>query len=507
MQPSSPPYRLTLAGAAALETPEGYDLLRRTVRDRYTRPTDSPRLDNHELFEIVRAGSEMVRWTVMRGFAVSFRGEHERNRAIIRDVLDAARAEGVSWTPLMDLLVEESFWPPRNRDSRTFYDENREDVASPESWLEETGLADYVAGVTDPLEIDRLLQFKAQPIWALIGANATVLTLDQIGRLLSSRGADVADALWNNPAVMDEGRAAVVRHYYQEYQSADSDVSPGWQGRMHQRLLEAAQQDLLPADVRESIVRYAGRYGIVKDWMGRTSGRREVARSPSHVLLGAVAPNTSEDELRTLAAAGDARVRRLVVCHSNATPTLWDEMIAEPDAQDWIADLAIRRSAQPSPALVGRLIEEEALKADLVAGLVLTGVMTLDMLRKVARERSEPEVRAALAALPSARGDEEIREQILESRSPRVAAAMIENAAPDEFTRLFKILARYEPDSAAEALAAAPEGVAMEPEDLKPLLGSEDSSVRLAAIQYLGELRDSSDEQVAKPKRRRRGSR
>lgn len=451
------------------------------VNDRYSTP-DQPRFEDNEVVRLLEHDSEMWRWVVVKGHAVTVRGEPEIDQPLVSTALKEAEAEGVAWTPYLDLLVSAGVWPDRDGYHRSFYTGDGEDLPSPAQWLDASPLPAWIAECDTPEAIDGLLTFETPEVWGLVARFGENLSAEQVQALLADGPRGMAHLLWNNDHITGESRSAVVRDAYRTWSSETKTV-----------VVDAALKGQLPAGVRDDVVAYASRYGYVTDWMGRGGDVRKVAEDPDHLVIAAYDPNASAEDLEAVAMAGNDRVRAHVASHPNVSAELLKTLIEAEDRRGWIAHLGrtgYARTPIPSPEVLTRILGQEDLHEESVAQLVQVPTITLPMLRAIARERTEPEVRAALAQVDEARKDPEIREQILASRSPRVADVFIEHATPDEFPKAFRVLAQYEPEAAADALARVPDGAELSPDDLRNLLESEHQATRLAAIQFLGRMRD-----------------
>jgi len=489
-QPHITPFRLHLTGGEALETEEAFNLLRTAVVDRYRSRHDQEDLLDAERKEFAKHPSEMVRWLVIRGQATAMRGDFETNRRMVTRAIAEAGRENVAWTPLLDTMVTEGLWPDKDGFSHSFYQDEGNGIPSPAEWLRGSSLEAWVSQATDPSELARVLGFKAPAVWDMVARHGRVLTEEQVEWLLDQGGSGTASALWENPSVGGNGRDRVVVHFFRQYMNTDEGP---WKSLCLARLRRAAAEDCLPEVVLDEIVAIANCCRSPYRWSGPSARTEADDQALLRVVLES--PSINLQSIQAISKAGDGRTRFGAVCSPNATAEFWDEMLAEPDAKEWLKAIYEPgwRLFHPSESLIDRLLEEDDLPVMTAASLVSSRHISVRQLRRVARRWSNVEVREALAANTEARDDPEVREMILASRSPRVANQMIDYCTAEEFRPMFRLLARYDVEEAARGLHKVPDGAGLKPEDLIPLIKAEDQQVRLAAIVFLGRTEEREE--------------
>lgn len=103
-------------------------------------------------------------------------------------------------------------------------------------------------------------------------------------------------------------------------------------------------------------------------------------------------------------------------------------------------------------------------------------------------------VQHAIACNPKAIKVPEIRARLAESDSTDVLLPLLTNATGEEFARLFRKMARLEPDVAADVLRDWPDRARfLARTDLLPLMQSSDPSIRMLAITLLGDAAEADD--------------
>lgn len=158
------------------------------------------------------------------------------------------------------------------------------------------------------------------------------------------------------------------------------------------------------------------------------------------------------------------------------------------------------------------VVEEFARRMGPIAPVVLVDVVRaggadLATLRAVSRVYAYQ----GMPAMPiledvEARQDPEVRARLEQTQEPRTLLELLKDARGPEFVRLFRRLASLFPPQAALSLERGEEEAlrVLGPEDLQPLLNSEDGSARLRAIRFLGRMKGGEPATAESPAPRRR---
>lgn len=249
--------------------------------------------------QVARHPSEVIRFTAVRLDPAEFRvGAVDVREAVIRQALDEAKAEGLAWTPLLDVLSTEGVWPILSDYAEDLYDDT--DLPDPDEWLSER-LAVWVRQASSE-ETQALFAFEAEPLWRVIALHGRDLSAEQVDRLLEKGSQRTARALAANEAAMEKHDAAVIRHMYEFGRSSGraAKEAVGFVRRM-------AWEGRLPQDVLERIFGNARQYGWKTLWKGSQQIREPLSDGTIEIALEDARP--AGDDLKALADAGEDGTR------------------------------------------------------------------------------------------------------------------------------------------------------------------------------------------------------
>lgn len=438
---------------------------------------------------------EIVAWTLLQREGSSFREKrwascegpdawlHSAAALLTeRAQRDLDAEEGVFWTPLVDALAQYEAWDT--------------EVASTELYTLSQELRYWLGDEPRPAEIDSLLAFSSDVPLSAVAEYATRLNWKQIERMLESDAA--IEALSRNPDVTDRHAKKLVASGWEFLRGMNQDqdrfsFSPAWRKRrawlvLFRSLLERGAR--LPDAARTWLVREAER--PVSDAWDATYTEHNRSDVIAAVALD---PDLTRDEVERLAALRP----RATALHSmmrarEATLELHEEMLAaragDIGEEVWCA--FVERHQQ----LAGERLLRVAYDMEYPSNRLLKALIThpgadervwLRLLQDypgASRFAFEHEPCLANAAV-------RIRLVELADHSGQLAALLARAASGEEWRTCFRRLAELSPVDAARELAPErlPKDVELSRMDLLPLLTSDFTEARVAAMCALSEAR------------------
>lgn len=364
-----------------------------------------------------------------------------------------ARAEGVVWTPTMD-------------------------VADTRGVLAEYPGLDQITKFIEPLarwmetstagELHALTQFRS----SRLPFEAARRVRDWDEKLVEwVCGVDLAmPRLARNEHLTGATLAHLARTTWQSYRKERGDARNSYRSRRitlrKSTLTQLAERSAIPADVQDAMM--------------------EDRRVTASILLSD--PALGEERLAEVVSGSLERQQ-------------WEQVATHPDRSRALTSQIVGQSKEACRALLAAGESDPEVLAHMYAShpalapvLAAHGPAPISFVRHLLGQDQTAAVTVPLSARADVAMHPEIRPFLLASRAHETQRNLLEQRVPGDFMELFAQVARHDPRAAlAELEKGLPHGVRMDAAALAPLLRSPVRAYRLAALTALGQREDEQD--------------
>lgn len=497
------PYRIELKGTADAST---MDLLYRILEARVHR------WSLPDLPEIIETANELVLWELVGllrdespdlynvgAFPSAFSRLRLVAKLIDRAIRDAD-AEGVIWTPILDVLAETQSWF-----DITAQRQHLQDVAVPTPKERAQRLVPWISNATDPAALRGLARFRSSVILTLLAQHAPVFDEETLSSLPHFPW--LANVLVTNPAFDAKAAQFLIRRAYEAWKESQAEATNPhsvnqhdlvqWRGNFLLMLLKEGHP--LPPDIRADILDLIqqrpsdGALWLTQFLLSDPSTPMEILRQVPDSLLDAVASSA--------------------LAHPNCPPETWERLANN----NHDLDSALQRYQLP-PERLARVYErclQSGRNPRILAGIAHQQNATPEMwlaalanqdpsergkilvaLASNPKARQQPDIRAALlasvgAAAPAARGHAKKGSALERGLAIEVITQLLEDRRPEEFEPLMLSYYRRDSNAALDHLQkdGIPAGAPFPTRLFARILGSRNNQHRLSAITMLAELK------------------
>lgn len=431
-----------------------------------------------EMIELIRHSDEDILWLLwkLRGHELRWEpGLKKIRKALCDRAIADAKAEGVVWTPVIDVLAYHY----------TFQQVALETEGSVEAWdmphIEDRGdievdsklalrLASWIREQTDPTALHPLLQFHAPAMRQVLAREMRVADEGLLNEL-ESAGEFITIPLAQNQHLQN----ILAERWWRMYQKGKKKHKEDQRYRAGRLLAILSEKGTgLPIEVRNEILAHL-----------RRNRNKTAANELVELILREKDPLTAEGMKSLVPFLSVTEMSKLALSGRLDTAAL--RLVIEKPSVAF--ELSTRKETPPE--LLALIFAQHPRSAKIVNEIAFHPHTPLETLREIAQSsRRLPWAMRLIAARENARKDPVIRSILIKVKSGHVAYHMLPEANAQEYPSLLQRIARdLGPARAIECLESypPPKGTQIPSRFWGNLLSSADRKDRLKAIMLMGQ--------------------